>query len=616
MRRKPKPTPMPTLMPLDTATRTWHVRPAFRGPEAEDPTLRAAYRLCRRTTRQHDPAIHALVQLMPAVLRPACWALWAAASVHDDLADQPDVEPALRAARADSWTRALQHDLAVGTSADPIRYALVDTAGRWRLDLSGLQGALARTRDDIHGVRLPDWAAWRARCNEGILPWVDQVRHLFEQAGTSLTLRLDRQAEYKRFIEGSQLTDILTDLSADLAEGELLLPLEALEPFPGAEADLLRRRWSPAVAALITEQTALARRWVSRPAMTRGMHPGPATLLDTAAALMRVQLDAIDAAGPTLLKRPPLPSLAARTRVLAPARLRSSLAWSLTPLTVPGPRSRVAGRREPSPAADRPAGLRPPPPHPDGVRPPRIPADRMPTHVAVIMDGNGRWAVQRGLPRSEGHRAGIAALRETVYGALEIGLPHLTLYMFSTENWKRDTEEIATILEAIQGELDDGPLRDLDLRHRWSGRPDRLPQDLVHALRREEHRTRGRTGLTLTTCVDYGGRDEITRTAAALVRAAREGEVDPDLLGEDDFARHLPHPDMPDVDLLWRTGDEQRVSNFLPWQAAYAELHFTQDHWPDVDRRNLWQAISEYSRRQRRHGAAVPAPAPSPERVM
>ncbi|MFD3739840.1 undecaprenyl diphosphate synthase family protein [Streptomyces sp. NPDC058629] len=141
-------------------------------------------------------------------------------------------------------------------------------------------------------------------------------------------------------------------------------------------------------------------------------------------------------------------------------------------------------------------------------------------------------------------------------------------------------------------------------------------QDLVHALRREERRTGGRTGLTLTTCVGYGVRDEITRTAAALAQAAREGEVDPHphLLDEDDSARRLPHPDMPDVDLLWRTGDEQRVSNSPPWQAAYAELHFTRDHWPDVDRRHLWQAIDEYSRRQRHHGAAVPAP--SPERVM
>lgn len=230
----------------------------------------------------------------------------------------------------------------------------------------------------------------------------------------------------------------------------------------------------------------------------------------------------------------------------------------------------------------------------------------MPSHVAVIMDGNGRWAEHRGLPRHEGHRAGTAAVHEVVYGALEIGLRHLTLYTFSTENWKRDAQEVSTILATIRREIDEGPVRDMDVRQRWSGRPDRLPGDLVAALRREERRTHTRTGLTLTLCINYGGRDEITRTAAALAQAAREGDVDPHLIGPDDFARHLPHPDMPDVDLLWRTGNEQRTSNFLPWHATYAELHFTPDYWPDVDRRDLWRAITEYGRRQRRHGA-IPA---------
>ncbi|GAA3883868.1 hypothetical protein GCM10023084_40950 [Streptomyces lacrimifluminis] len=608
MRTKPQPTPAP----LHSVTHARRSRAASRALMGEDPALRAGYRLCRRITRQHDPAIYALVQLMPAVLRPACWALWAAVTVLDDLADTPDTEPAQRAARVEAWTRALKQDLTAGTSTDPVRYAVVDTAGRWRLDLSDLQGAMARTREDALGLRFTDWAAWRAWCNEEIVPWGDQARQLLERAGAPMTLRLDRHADYEQFMDGTQLINMLTDLSTDLAQGHMLLPQEALEPFPGAEADLTQGRWSPAVAALIAELTALARRRVTRPAMTRGMHPGPANVLDTAADLMRLQLDAIEAAGPTLLTRPPRPSVAAHTRVLLPARLRSALAWSLTPLTVPGPRPPAVGVGDPGPATHD-TGLRPPPPHPDGVRPPRIAADRMPSHVAVIMDGNGRWAEQRGLPRHEGHRAGTAALHEMVYGALEIGLRHLTLYTFSTENWKRGTEEITTILETVRHELDEGPFRDLDVRQRWSGRPDKLPEDLVHALRREQQRTRTRTGLTLTVCINYGGRDEITRTAAALAQAAREGEVDPHLLGEDDFARHLPYPDMPDVDLLWRTGNEQRTSNFLPWHATYAELHFTPGYWPDNDRRDLWQAITEYGRRQRRHGA-VPAPLASPEK--
>ncbi|MFI1720350.1 polyprenyl diphosphate synthase [Streptomyces sp. NPDC020489] len=593
-----------TTADLDAALATPRGRPTHRPPTGEDPSLRAAYRLCRRTTRVNDPGIYALIQLMPAVLRPAGWALWAAATVLDDLADQRDAQPAERAARVEAWTQALQLDLAAGTSRDPVRHALVDTALRWHLDLSSLRGAVDSTREDSRGRHFADWAAWRSWCSEGVVPWVDQVRHLFERAGAPMTLRLGGQQDYQRFIDGAQLTDILTDLSADLAQGDLLLPQEALDAFPGAEDDLRQGSWSRATAALIRQLTALARQWVTRPAMTTGMHPGAATMLNTAARLMRAQLDAVDEAGHTLLKRAPRPSPAARARILAPARIRSKLAWSLTPLTVPGPRRPAVTVSGPSPGAES-TTLRPPLSHPGDARPPHIPADRMPAHVAVIMDGNGRWAEQRGLPRPEGHRAGTAAAHEMVYGALEIGLRHLTLYAFSTENWKRDTKEITTILEAIRRDLDEGPIRDLDVRQRWLGRPDKLPEELVQALLREEHRTRNRTGLTLTVCINYGGRDEITRTAAALAQAARAGDIDPHLIGEHDFARHLPHPDMPDVDLLWRTGNEQRTSNFLPWHTVYAELYFTPGHWPDVDRRDLWQAITEYSRRQRRHGSAA-----------
>ncbi|MEU6935140.1 polyprenyl diphosphate synthase [Streptomyces rubiginosohelvolus] len=591
---------------LDVSTHAPCGRTTARSLTGEDPRLRAAYRQCHRITQLHDPGAYALIQLMPTALRPACWALWAAASVLDDLADQRDVAPADRAARVEAWTQALQHDLAMGTSADPVRHALVDTALRWGLDLSSLQGAMTTTHDDIGSRHFADWTQWRAWCSEEIVPWVDQVRHLFEQAGAPMTLRLDRRKDYEQFVDGTQLTDILTDLSEDLLQEDLLLPQEALDAFPGAEEDLRRGRWSPATAALIAELTALARHWVTRPAMTKGMHPGAVNVLDTAACLLRAQLDAVNAAGSTLLRRTPRVSVVTRTRIFAPARLRAAMAWSLTPLTVPGPRRPAAAAHVPRPATDM-AALRPPPPYPGGARPPQIPADQMPAHVAVIMDGNGRWAQQRGLPRPEGHHAGTAAVHEIVCGALDIGLRHLTVYAFSTENWKRDTDEITTILEAIRRDLDEGPLRDLDVRQRWLGHPDKLPAELVQALQRAERRTR--TGLTLTMCINYGGRDEITRTAAALAQAARAGEIDPRLIGEDDFARHLPHPDMPDVDLLWRTGKEQRTSNFLPWHATYAELHFTPGYWPDVDRRDLWQAITEYSRRQRRHGAAPLPPA-------
>ncbi|MGW0609942.1 polyprenyl diphosphate synthase [Streptomyces sp. NPDC002788] len=576
-----------------------------------DPALRAAYRLCRRRTKNQDPAEYALIQLAPALLRPALHALWAAANALDDLGDDRTAPAAERAARVAAWITALHRELPTGTSPDPIRRALVDTATRWRLDLSELQAAMAQVQDDTRGRRFTDWTEWRTWGRDNLLPWFGQVRTIFDRAGVPVALRMDTRETYEEFLDGVRLTDILTDLSADLAQGDLLLPDEALDRHPGAAEDLTHRRWSPAVAALVTHLTALARQWVDQPGLTRGMHPGPATVLHTMSALLLAQLDAVDAAGPAVLRKAPRPPLLARARILAPARTRATLAWTLTPLTVPSPQDPSA--HPPAAPAQAPAAtaFRRPPPHPTGVQPPSVPAAHLPTHVAVIMDGNGRWAQQRGLPRHEGHRAGAAAVREVVHGALEIGLRHLTLYTFSTENWSRDTEEVEAILGLLRDEVADNPFQDLDVRLRWHGRAGRLPPDLVDLLHLRERTTRSRTGLTVTMCIDYGGRDEITRTAAALARRVRAGHLDPDLISEDDFARHLPHPDMPDVDLLWRTGSEQRTSNFLPWHTAYAELHFTPELWPDTDRRDLWQAVTAYTHRQRRLGATPAAAGPT-----
>ncbi|MFJ8590426.1 polyprenyl diphosphate synthase [Streptomyces sp. NPDC093598] len=605
--------PPATTAPADRETTSEPAGPPVTG---DDPVLRAAYRLCRRRTKDQDPAEYALIQLVPAALRPALHALWAAANALDDLGDDRTAPAAERAARVEAWITALHRELPTGSSPDPVRHALVDTANRWGLDLTELRDAMAQVQDDTRGRHFADWAQWRTWGRDNLLPWFGQVRTVFDRAGVPVALRLDTRETYEEFLDGVRLTDILTDLSADLAQGDLLLPAEALDLHPGSAADLAQRRWSPAVAALVTHLTALARRWVTQETLTRGMHPGAATVLHTMAALLHAQLDAVDAAGPALLHTPPRPALLTRLRILAPARTRAALAWSLTPLTVP-PRHLTGPHGSPAPAPPAPTnGLRPPPPHPSGEQPPRIPPGRLPTHVAVIMDGNGRWAQQRGLPRHEGHRAGADAVREVVHGALEIGLRHLTLYTFSTENWHRDPEEVDAILGLLRDELAENPFRDLDVRLRWHGRAGRLPPDLVDVLHLRERTTRARSGLTLTMCIDYGGRDELTRTAAALAGRARAGHLEPGLIAEDDFARHLPLVDMPDVDLLWRTGGEQRVSNFLPWHTAYAELHFTPGLWPDADRRDLWQAISAYTHRQRRHGStpAVPADGPSAAR--
>jgi undecaprenyl diphosphate synthase len=241
----------------------------------------------------------------------------------------------------------------------------------------------------------------------------------------------------------------------------------------------------------------------------------------------------------------------------------------------------------------------------------------MPRHVAVIMDGNGRWATSRNLPRHQGHRVGAdSAVRDVIYGAAEIGLNYLTLYAFSTENWKRDSQEISYLFETVRDQLRDIVTHDrYGIRLRWAGRNEGLPEELVDSLLQAESTTRHRTGLTVTLCLNYGGRAELTQAAAQLARAATAGDLHPDRLSEDDLASHLLLPDTPDVDLIWRTGGEHRISNFLLWQSAYAELHFTDKYWPDVDRRDLWFAISNYAQRERRYGTAPPPPTSSPDRL-
>nr|WP_231976506.1 polyprenyl diphosphate synthase [Streptomyces sp. 3214.6] len=587
----------------------------FSGSRAET-DLRAAYRLCRHITRTQDPGAYAVLRLLPPVLHPAYWAVWAGLTVVDDLIDDRDATPAERAARADRWMAALEADMAAGTSTDPIRHALVDTAARWHIDLSDFRDGVLVSRNDIDHRHFDDWAQWRAWSRGHIVPMFDTLRILLGRAGVPVDFRLDRQESYEQLNDGIRLVDILTDLRTDQGEDKLLLPDEILNQFPGAEEDLLRGRWSPAAADLVAELTSLARRWVNQPRLAHGMHPGIAITGHALISFLLALLDAVEAAGPALLRSQPRPSHMTRARIFLPARIRSALVWSLTPVTVPvAPRSPAATGPRPAtrPVPDT-TTFQQPPRHPSGCRPPQIETEAMPTHVAVIMDGNGRWARQRGLPRAEGHRAGVAALHEVVYGALEIGLPHLTVYAFSTENWRRDTEEVAGIMSTLREEIDQDPFRELNVRMRWTGRPEKLPADLVESLQHKETTTRTRTGLTCTLCFNYGGRDEITRAAAALARTALAGELDPDFIGENDFSRHLPLADVPDVDLLWRTGGEQRTSNFLPWHAAYAELYFTPGHWPDVDRRDLWRAVSEYGNRQRRYGTAQPTSASATRR--
>jgi undecaprenyl diphosphate synthase len=233
----------------------------------------------------------------------------------------------------------------------------------------------------------------------------------------------------------------------------------------------------------------------------------------------------------------------------------------------------------------------------------------LPRHVAIVMDGNGRWAAQRGLPRTKGHEAGELALLDVVKGAIEIGVPVLSAYAFSTENWKRSPDEVRFLMgfnrEVIHRRREE--LDALGVRVRWAGRRRRLWKSVVAELEEAERRTRHNDVLTLQFCVNYGGRAEIADAAAAIARDVAAGRVRADRVDERLVARYLDEPDLPDVDLFVRSSGEQRTSNFLLWQSAYAELVFLDTLWPDFDRRHLWQAIEVYARRDRRYGGADPA---------
>ncbi|MEP6851437.1 MAG: isoprenyl transferase [bacterium] len=257
-----------------------------------------------------------------------------------------------------------------------------------------------------------------------------------------------------------------------------------------------------------------------------------------------------------------------------------------------------------------------PPPHPSGATPPDLPAELVPRHLAVVMDGNGRWAAERGLPRTEGHRAGEASLMDVLYGAMQLGISTVSAYAFSTENWRRSPEEVRFLMgfnkEVIRRRRDE--LSALGVRIRWAGRRPRLWPSVIDQLVDAEEYTRDNDRLTLQFCVNYGGRAELGDAARALADDVATGRLRPDKVDERTLGRYLYSPDLPDVDLFIRSSGEQRTSNFLLWQSAYAELVFLDTLWPDFDRRELWRACEIYAARDRRYGGAPPVDAASATR--
>jgi undecaprenyl diphosphate synthase len=243
----------------------------------------------------------------------------------------------------------------------------------------------------------------------------------------------------------------------------------------------------------------------------------------------------------------------------------------------------------------------------------QLQSDRIPRHVAIIMDGNGRWAERRGLTRVEGHRAGLDACREVLRAANDLGVEHLTLYAFSLENWNRPKDEVRELMALLERYLDEEieEVMRNDIRLRSIGRSDRLPPSVRKRVEDAEERTRNNRAMDLIFALSYGGRAEIVDAARRIARDAEEGKVDPQRIDEKVFAAYLYAPDVPDPDLLIRTGNEMRVSNFLLWQIAYTEIYTTPVMWPDFRREHLVAAMADYQGRERRFGmtsAQVSAP--------
>ena len=230
--------------------------------------------------------------------------------------------------------------------------------------------------------------------------------------------------------------------------------------------------------------------------------------------------------------------------------------------------------------------------------------DRMPTHVAIIMDGNGRWAQKRGLSRTEGHNYAIAAIRSTVDTAKAIGLKHLSLYAFSTENLERPDEEVDELFRLFDLTLDEEvpKLHKEGVHFVVSGELDMLPSELAEKFKRAVAQTEDNDALVLNMCVMYSGQYEIIRAVQELVKNALAENMYPESISTSDFAKRLYHPEIPHPDLLIRTSGEMRLSNFMLWQLAYTELYFTPTLWPDFTGVNLLEAILNYQRRERRFG--------------
>lgn len=230
--------------------------------------------------------------------------------------------------------------------------------------------------------------------------------------------------------------------------------------------------------------------------------------------------------------------------------------------------------------------------------------ENLPKHIAIIMDGNRRWAKSKGKPAGFGHKEGAKVLEKIVRYANKIGIEHITVYAFSTENWKRSQEEVSTLMGILRWYLKDCVKKSMknNVRCRVIGRKEELSPDIVQSIENLEEKTKNNTGLNFTIAINYGGRDEITRAVKKIAADVKAGKINPDDITEQTITDNLDTRELPDPDLLIRTSGEQRLSNYLPWQLAYTEFYFTDTYWPDFSKEELIKAFEKYNKRERRFG--------------
>ena len=228
----------------------------------------------------------------------------------------------------------------------------------------------------------------------------------------------------------------------------------------------------------------------------------------------------------------------------------------------------------------------------------------IPGHVAVILDGNGRWAKKRHMPRTCGHMQGSKVVEDMLYVADDLGVKYFTVYAFSTENWKRSTDEVSTLMNILRKYLKDCVKKSMknNVRCRVIGRKEELSADIIESINNLEEKTKNNTGLNFTIAINYGGRDEIVRAVQKIADKVKVGEIAPGDIDENMISSNLDTAELPDPDLLIRTSGEQRLSNYLPWQLAYTEFYFTDVYWPDFNREELIKACEKYNKRERRYG--------------